>query len=160
MGEATVPAEQPAAGQAARVPAPDVDAGRPGDHQITPGQGPRPPVGLIWRVRDQATFAEIRRAPRVRRGLITVARVEDERPGPPRIAFGIGRKVGTAVTRNRLRRRLRELARASGLSGTWFVGAAPGAGEVPFPTLAAWWTEAVEAVEAVGDTEAGGRTTS
>jgi ribonuclease P protein component len=146
MGEATVPAEQPASGQAARVPAPDVDAGGPGDPQVPPGQGSRPPVRLIWRVRDQATFAQIRHARRVRRGLITVARVDDGAPGPPRVAFGIGRKVGPAVLRNRLRRRLRELARSSALgSGAWFVSAAPGAGEVPFETLAAWWAEAVAA---------------
>jgi len=31
---------------------------------------------------------------------------------PPAVAFAIGRPVGTAVVRNRLRRRLREIVRA------------------------------------------------
>lgn len=33
-------------------------------------------------------------------------------PGPPRVAFAIGRSVGNAVERNRLRRRLRAEVRA------------------------------------------------
>jgi RNase P protein component len=70
--------------------------------------------------------------------------------GPPRVAFGITRKVGTATVRNRLRRRIRELARSSRLpAGVWFITAGPGAGEVPFDVLATWWSEAVAAL--IGD---------
>jgi len=153
MGEATVPAEQPEAGHEARVPAPDVDACRPGDHQGPPGQGPRPPVGLIWRVRDRATFAALRRGRRVRRGLLTVAWLpEAHDPArsapPPRVAFAISRKVGPAVRRNRVRRRLCELARQSGLApGAWLVIVNPGAAEAPFATLAEWWSQAVESLQ-------------
>lgn len=43
------------------------------------------------------------------------------RPNPevsrPRFGFAVGRKVGSAVIRNRVRRRLREAARLSGASG-------------------------------------------
>jgi ribonuclease P protein component len=40
-----------------------------------------------------------------------MTRVASRRGGPPCVAFAIGRPVGTAVTRNRLRRRLRALCR-------------------------------------------------
>jgi ribonuclease P protein component len=147
MGEATVPAEQPAAGHAARIPAPDVDAGRPGHREGAPGQGSRPPLGLIWSVRDRASFRALGRAARARRGPVTVAWVDDGRAAPPRLAFGVPRKVGTAVSRNRVRRRLRELARRSALDpGVWFVSVAPGAAEVSFDTLAGWWGDAVDAL--------------
>ena len=152
MGEATVPAEQPATGQAARVSAPDVDEGRPGHHQGAPRQGSRQAVRLNDRVHpvsDRATFASLRRAKRARRGLITVAFVDS--PPPPRVAFSISRKVGGAVRRNRLRRRLRALARHTDLrSGAWLVSASPGAAEAPFPELAGWWDAAVEALRPVG----------
>jgi ribonuclease P protein component len=148
MGEATVPAEQPAAGQAARIPAPDVDAGGSRHHQGTPRQGSRPAVGLIWRVRDRSSFAALGQADRVRRGSLSVAWLDDGRPPPPRVAFAISKKVGSAVTRNRVRRRLRELARRSQLApGVWFVSASTGVGDAPFATLSSWWFDAVAALQ-------------
>ena len=76
-----------------------------------------------------------------------MAWTEEGGADPPRVAFGITRKVGPAVARNRLRRRLRELARGSGLpGGVWFVSAAPGAAEAPFDALRSWWGEAVGAL--------------
>ena len=144
MGEATVPAEQPAAGQAPRVSAPDVDSGGTGHPESAPRQGSRPPVGLIWRVGDRATFHALRSARRARRGLLTVAWAEDGVAGPPRVAFTVGRRVGPAVARNRVRRRLRELARRSELpGGAWMVSASAGASSVPFSVLARWWDGAV-----------------
>lgn len=153
MGEATVPAEQPASGEASRVPAPDVDSGRPGHHQGAPGQGPRPPVGLsagtptrrgvVWRVRDRNTFVALRHGRRARCGLLTVSWAPAGE-GPPRLAFAIGRKVGSAVHRNRLRRRLRALAGRTGLPpGAWLVSASPGAAEASFDVLSGWWRGAV-----------------
>jgi len=74
--------------------------------------------------------------------------------GPPEVAFAIGRRVGGAVVRNRLRRRLRDLARASALpSGAWLISAGPGAATAPFRELAAWWHGAVAELTA----RAGGR---
>jgi len=65
------------------------------------------------------------------------------------VAFGISRHIGNAVTRNRLRRRLRELARRSSLpAGVWFVSAGPGAGEASFAALSGWWDEAVATLRA------------
>ncbi len=37
--------------------------------------------------------------------------------GPVRVGFTVSRKVGTAVERNRVRRRLREIVRLSGATG-------------------------------------------
>ncbi len=55
-----------------------------------------------------------------------------EAPPHPCVAFAIGRKVGTAVVRNRLRRRLRDelaaLGRAGLLApGAYLIGLAPAA---------------------------------
>jgi ribonuclease P protein component len=144
MGEETVPAEQQTAGQAPRVQAPHVDARGTIDPQGPAGQGSRPAVGLIWRVRDQATFRSLRYAPRVKRGPLTVAWLDDGAVGPPRVAFAVGRRVGAAVVRNRVRRRLRDLARRSALpGGVWFVSGAAGAGAATFGELAQWWDAAV-----------------
>jgi ribonuclease P protein component len=63
---------------------------------------------------------------------------------PPRVAFAIGRRVGGAVGRNRLRRRLRELARVSALpGGTWLIGAGEGAASASFGELSSWFGAAV-----------------
>lgn len=54
----------------------------------------------------------------------------------PQVAFAIGRPVGTAVVRNRLRRRLRALVQSEQLPNGWFLlGARPGAGELTFEQL-------------------------
>ena len=57
---------------------------------------------------------------------MSVAFVADpaDEGGHPRVAYGVGRKVGPAVVRNRVRRRLRSAAREIDRSGD---GLAPGA---------------------------------
>ena len=64
--EADLPAQHPAARQAARLPAPHVDAGRPRRAAESPAQGSPAAVGLIWRVRDRQTFVDFRRSRRSR----------------------------------------------------------------------------------------------
>ena len=84
--------------------------GRPGDPANSAPEGPRAPLGLIGRVGDRATFDALRRdGRRARRGPMTVIYL----PGgnDVRVAYAIGRKVGPAVVRNRVRRRLREAVR-------------------------------------------------
>ena len=44
--------------------------------------------------------------------LVLLARERND-AGPPRVGFTVSRKVGTAVERNRVRRRLREIVRLS-----------------------------------------------
>jgi ribonuclease P protein component len=138
--EAHVPAQQPASRQTARLSHPDAHPRRPGDHPDPPPEGSGPVVGLIWRIRDRATFEALRReGRRVRRGDVSVAYVPDGGKHP-RLAYGVGRKVGTAVVRNRVRRRLRsaaqEVARARGVApGAYLVTVRPGAADLPYARL-------------------------
>lgn len=112
MREAHVPAQQPPAQAEARLPFPDADAGGSRDPAVPPGAGPSAPVRLIWRVRDRATFAALRRARPWRYGPVTVRAVAVDHPAdPPRVAYAVGRGAGGAVQRNRLRRRLRAAVR-------------------------------------------------
>src|SRR5437764_12723019 len=105
MSEAHVSAQQPQTSQESRLPAPHVDPSRTGHLEVAAPQGPPPPVGLTWRVRDRRTFAAFRRpgagsdqhSRRSRRGPITVTWVDGSPTEPPRVAFAIGRKVGGAV---------------------------------------------------------------
>ena len=122
--EAHVSAEQPQAGEAPRVPAPDVDPGRPGHHQVSPRQGPGSPLGVIWRIRDRAVFARFRRdGRRARVGSLWMSVIADPAAAPPRVGFAVGRSVGSAPVRNRVRRRLRALARAhaDALAPGWYL---------------------------------------
>jgi ribonuclease P protein component len=144
MGEATVSAEQPASGQAAWVSTPDVDESRPGHSALAAPKGSRPPVGLIWAIRDRSTFVALRRQPRVRRGPISVTFLAA--PGPPRVAYAVGRAVGSAVARNRVRRRLRSIV--AGLTlvpGAYLVGVQPTAAAMGFVELTDLVTEAMDA---------------
>lgn len=90
----------------------------------------------VWRVRDRASFVALRRAGRRgRRGPVSVVFVppaDGVVVTPPRVAFAVGRGVGSAVARNRLRRRLRavvdDVARSGGAvvaPGAYLVSARP-----------------------------------
>jgi ribonuclease P protein component len=66
--------------------------------------------------------------------------VDDASAVPARVAFAIGRPVGGAVVRNRVRRRLRALLVAEATRqplapGYYLVGARPGAAGVSFAEL-------------------------
>jgi len=79
---------------------------------------------------------------------VTLAWIDDHRPGPTRVAFAMSRKVGPAVVRNRLRRQLRELARRSAGTGTLppgvlLVSVTPAAATSTFVTLGRCWDDAV-----------------
>jgi ribonuclease P protein component len=108
--EAHVPTEGPSAGQEPRIPCPDVDPRRSIHPPEPSGQGSGQAVGLITRVRDRRTFVALRAdGIRVRRGPLSITHLDDDPDGPTRLAFAITRRVGPAVVRNRLRRRLREI---------------------------------------------------
>lgn len=129
-GEAPVPAQQPEAQEDARLPDPDANPGRPIRPEGPAAEGTGATQRLIWRVRDRATFAAFAGTRRHRHGPLTLTVVEAGDPGdPPRVAYQIGRRVGGAVVRNRVRRRLREAVRAHrellrpGLA--YLIGASP-----------------------------------
>jgi len=138
MREAHVPAEQPKAQEAPRLPVPHAEPGRSGGAQGPTPARPHAPVGLIWRVRDRATFAVLARAERRARGPVTIRFVPGESEAPPRVAYAVG-GVGNAVVRNRLRRRLRaavagaEAELAAG--GAYLVSARREALTMPFEAL-------------------------
>jgi ribonuclease P protein component len=86
-------------------------------------------MARLWRVRDRATFAALRRdGARRRVGPLSVVRLDPERGGSPRpaVAFAIGRAAGSAVDRNRIRRRLRAVLGEVDLRpGTYLLSAGP-----------------------------------
>jgi ribonuclease P protein component len=90
---------------------------------------------VIAPVRDRATFGALAQARR-RSGRLVWVRYAPDGSVPPRVAFAIGRKAGTAVVRNRIRRRLRAILRSPALpAGAWLVGAFPGAGTASYADL-------------------------
>jgi ribonuclease P protein component len=150
MSEANLSTEQPQAGQEPRLSAPNVDPGRAGDHQGAPVERPSAPVGLIWRVDRRRTFEELRQGCRGRHGSITVSWVPGDPNEPPRVAYTIGRRVGSAVVRNRVRRRLRMLVReaASTLgSGAYLIGVGPAAALLSYEDLRTTLMKALKSIE-------------
>jgi ribonuclease P protein component len=68
-------------------------------------------------------FTLLRSARPVRGRHLWLRSVPDAHMGECRVAYAIGRPVGTAVARNRLRRRLRALAVAAAAAGRLPIGA-------------------------------------
>jgi ribonuclease P protein component len=155
MREEDVPTEQPPAEQEARLPSADADEGRPSSPSSAPGQGPFPPVGLIWPIRDRSTFRTLARSPRRRRGDVVVSSaVVGPRGEPPRVAYAVGSRVGGAVVRNRVRRRLRA---ATGLHAgvlepghAYLVTATPAAATASYDELASSLHDALRALREDG----------
>src|SRR5947208_10747026 len=150
MGEAHLPAQQPQAGQATRLSPPQLDPGRAGNPEGSSPQGPRPSVGLIWRVRDRSTFVALHRSgQRVRRGPITITWLPGDPAEPPRVAYAVGRRVGGAASRNRVRRRLRAITREVRTllrPGACLISAAPEVARLSYPELRATVSEALAAL--------------
>ncbi|HLI01663.1 MAG TPA: ribonuclease P protein component [Acidimicrobiales bacterium] len=95
---------------------------------------------MIWRVDRRDTFLALRAARRSRSGPLTVAWVPGDPAEPPRVAFAVGRRVGPAVARNRLRRRLRSWLRETAApvpAGAYLISASPGATALEYRQLGA-----------------------
>ena len=80
-------------------------------------------MALVWRIRDRATFAAFRGPEaRARRfGPVRVTYVPADAVSLPAdrvaVAYGVGRHVGGAVVRNRLRRRCRAVVQNAAGAG-------------------------------------------
>ena len=110
--EAYISAQHTATCQEARVPRSHEHPWRTGRDQEPPGQGPRPSLGLIDRIRERHAFARLgREGTRIRRSALWCSWCPDPDSTTTSVAFAITRAYGPAVTRNRLRRRLRSILR-------------------------------------------------
>jgi ribonuclease P protein component len=145
--------EYPETGQEARISPPDAHARRPGRADEPAQEGSAAARRLIRPVRGRAAFGRFRsEGRRVRRGALAVTFV----PGPDEaevgVAYAIGTGVGSAVVRNRLRRRLRHiLAEApEGLlaPGAYLVQANPPAARLTYKELSTILMGALEALRA------------
>jgi len=138
--EAHVPAQQSQARQDPRFPRPHAHAWRPGRHPGAPRPRPEASLRLIRRVSDRATFEALAGARRLRVGSVSIRAVRLGASGPPRVAYAIGKRTGSAVVRNRVRRRLRaavalhEAELAAG--GAYLLAADQRAMTAPFVELA------------------------
>ena len=105
-----------------------------------------PRSSTLWRVRDRASFLALRRHGRraTRDGLSVTWLPPHDASEPPRVAFAVARRAGSAVTRNRIRRRMRaacvELRQREQLPGGTYLLAAG----APLATMG--WPELVELV--------------
>ena len=146
MSEAYVPTQQPQASEEARLPQADVHPCGPRRPEGPEAQGPGSAVRLIWRVERRELFIALRAARRGRSGPLTVAHLPGDASDPPRVAFAVGRHVGGAVVRNRVRRRLRAHLASRSLAlpaGTYLISAGPSAATSGFEDLGRDLTVAV-----------------
>ena len=123
--EEDIPAEQPASQEEAWLSLPHADEARTGDSLAPPPQGPQAPDGLTLsrsssprcnsgvapgaeRIRSSRDYRRVYRQGRRLHGDIAVFHVRANDAGHPRLGLTASRRVGGAVVRNRLRRRVRE----------------------------------------------------
>ena len=102
--------------------------------------GSRPEGRPYISLRGRSEFSRVyRRGQRRRVGSIVVITAEG-RPGPARVGFVAGRRIGGAVERNRAKRRLREAMAKVAVPEemTYVVVAQPGVNQVGFDRLVAW----------------------
>jgi ribonuclease P protein component len=80
-------------------------------------------------------------------------------PGSVRFGLVTGRRIGSAVVRNRAKRRLREAIRVAGLPEGFDFVVIAGATvpDVPFSTLVAWISEAASPFDTGKNGSNGGR---
>ena len=107
--------EQSRAHSPPRLPGAHGDQGRPQGDQRAAGQGPQAPVSLTGpqpaRLKRRGDFKRVARGVKAHKPFFTLqARERDDGADEPRLGFTVTKKVGNAVVRNRIKRRLRALA--------------------------------------------------
>ncbi len=93
------------------------------------------------RLKRAGAFQSVYRSGRSYAEPLLVLHVVRDRPGSAQVGMSVSKKVGCAVVRNRLKRRLRAIVAAAGLQdcpGCWIVlKARSGAATAPFAELEA-----------------------
>ena len=95
-------------------------------------------MATIWRLSEPAAFGRLQATRhRARSGPLWVAWSAPVDPSvPPRVAYAVGRRVGGAVVRNRVRRRLRAIvAEAAPPPGDYLIGVTPAGADLPSSQL-------------------------
>jgi len=156
MDETDLPTQRAQARQDARLSQADVDQGRTGCHQVAPCEGASAPVGVTSRtaarglgpVRSRRTYAELRKPTgRGRAGPVTVSFLDRPEWDRPEVAYAVNRKVGSAVERNLLRRRMRSILRERPtglLAGAYLVRCGPEGPALDFHELKVAMSQALE----------------
>ncbi len=142
--ETHLPTEQEASCNQARFSRPNVDPCRTGCPQGSAAERPQAALGLIQRLRGRESFTQLRQGgTRVRSGPLWCVMLPDPSLESAYVAFAIGRATGSAVERNKVRRRLREILRSLDMpSGLYLFGLNGSANATSFDGL----RSAVEAV--------------
>lgn len=113
---------------------------------VTRAASDSPPDRRYESLRSPVRFREVlRRGRRRTEGGVTVASLAG--PGPTvRIGLVAGRRLGTAVTRNRIKRRIRHACRQLDLQPGWDHVVIPSraVAEAPFTDLVSWLARAME----------------
>jgi ribonuclease P protein component len=121
--EADLSTQQAGAQAASRLSCAHGDQGRPQGHQRAPRPRPQAPVRLIFmtprlqRLRQRADFIATASGAKAHATGFVLQSRERRDLAPPRVGYTVSKKVGNAVERNRVRRRLREVVRLTGAQG-------------------------------------------
>jgi len=109
--EAHLPAEQPGPQAAPRVPPPHGDGRRPQGAERAPGARPQEAERLTT-LKKRADFLAANAGLRTTTpGFVLLVRDRKDSDASMRVGFTVTKKIGGAVVRNRMKRRLRALAR-------------------------------------------------
>jgi ribonuclease P protein component len=102
----------------------------------------------VRHIRDHRTFEDLRaHGRRVRHGALAVTYLPGRPDEGTRVAYAVGRHVGPAVRRNRVRRRLRAIVTRLPLApGAYLVAATPEAGTASSAELQGWLDTCVRRV--------------